>query len=238
MRKGEILLITFGLLMLFVCMTVSVDKIRKSGEVIEDLENTLAREKAAHSKTAEDRKMFEDKTVELYAKINGIENELGQAQWDLATERENHNATKADQHSQADIIAQLTEEVETLKKKRASIVDKRKKVEPIEKEEAKPSKANEGGREIDMRVTAYGADCVGCEGKTASGTNYTEGRTLACPPQYKFGTKIEIPSLGGTYICEDRGGAIKGNTFDMFYGMREADTAAFGVKNVKGYIRE
>lgn len=238
MRRIHVLVAALGVLLLFVCMTVSVDKMRKSDAKIEALENKLAREKAAHSKTAEDRKMFEDKTVDLYAKINEIENDLGQAQWDLANERENHKATQADQHSQADIIAQLTEEVEALKKKRASIVDKRKKVEPIEKEEAKPSKANEGGREIDMRVTAYGADCIGCEGKTASGTNYTEGRTLACPPQYKFGTKIEIPALGGTYICEDRGGAIKGNTFDLFYGSSEADTSNFGVKNVKGYIRE
>ncbi|MEH7541686.1 MULTISPECIES: 3D domain-containing protein [Bacillus cereus group] len=89
-----------------------------------------------------------------------------------------------------------------------------------------------------MRVTAYGADCKGCEGKTASGTDYTQGRTLACPPQYKFGTKIAIPDLGGTYICEDRGGAIQGNTFDMFHGSSEAATLSFGVKYVTGYIRE
>lgn len=33
---------------------------------------------------------------------------------------------------------------------------------------------------------------------------------------YKFGTKVEIQGMG-TYVVEDRGGAIKGNRIDIFY---------------------
>jgi len=60
------------------------------------------------------------------------------------------------------------------------------------------------------RFTAYScseeegtADC-----QTASGTNCVEGVTLACPPQYSFGTKILIEGIGFR-VCEDKGAAIK-----------------------------
>ncbi|MEK4697825.1 3D domain-containing protein [Bacillus sp. FSL M8-0063] len=235
MRKLRVLLIVFGFMLTFTAMTLSIDKMRESKVTIENLENNLAREKANHNSVKEDRKKSEDKVYELNSKVNELEIEVGALQQDLAVERENYNKTKLEDHSKSEVIENLTGEVDKLKKTRASIVDKQKKVEP---QKAKPSEANEGGRKIDMRVTAYGADCIGCEGKTASGTDYTQGRTLACPPQYKFGTKISIPDLGSTYICEDRGGAIQGNTFDMFHGSSEAATASFGVKYVTGYIRE
>jgi len=54
---------------------------------------------------------------------------------------------------------------------------------------------------------------------TASGTRVHKG-TMACPPQYPFGTKIQIKGRG-TFICEDRGGAIKGNHFDMWFSSRK-----------------
>ena len=53
---------------------------------------------------------------------------------------------------------------------------------------------------------------------TASGTKVHKG-TMACPPQYPFGTKIKIQSMG-TFVCEDRGGMIKGNHFDMWFESR------------------
>lgn len=240
MRKVKFLLLLFGFMLLFVGLTVSIDKMRNADAKIEALENNLAREKANHNSTKEDRKKAEDKVYELNSRVNELEIEVGALQQDLAVERENHNATKNEDKSKSETIEHLTSEVERLKKLQASIVNQSKKVEPPKEvpKEAKPSENNNGGRKIDMRVTAYGADCKGCEGKTASGTNYTQGRTLACPPQYKVGTKIGIPDLGGTYVCEDRGGAIQGNTFDMFHGSSEAATSSFGVKYVTGYIRE
>jgi 3D (Asp-Asp-Asp) domain-containing protein len=67
-------------------------------------------------------------------------------------------------------------------------------------------------------ATAYTAaadECGKSDGITASGIKVKERRTLACPPQYPFGTKINIEGRG-TLICEDRGGAIKGNHFDIY----------------------
>ena len=75
--------------------------------------------------------------------------------------------------------------------------------------------------EIEILVTGYSStpdQTWGDPFTTASGTTVHIG-TMACPPQYPFGTKITIQNRG-TYVCEDRGGAIKGNHFDMWFQSR------------------
>ena len=92
------------------------------------------------------------------------------------------------------------------------------------------------------RLTVYGGDCNGCSGRAASGVslnasgvnnsnsaklNYNGGSyyALAADPSIPFGTIIEIrnhnlslePVIYG--IVVDRGGAIKGNKIDIYYGM-------------------
>lgn len=77
---------------------------------------------------------------------------------------------------------------------------------------------------ITFTATAY-CGCSKCCGKstgrTASGTMATQGRTVAMPSSYKFGTKIEIQGMG-TYVVEDRGGAIKGNRIDIFFSNHQS----------------
>ncbi|MFO7807052.1 MAG: 3D domain-containing protein [Candidatus Moraniibacteriota bacterium] len=77
------------------------------------------------------------------------------------------------------------------------------------------------GKETQIMVTGYSStpdQCWGDPFRTASGSRVHKG-TMACPPEYPFGTKIEIEGMG-TYTCEDRGGAIKGNQFDMWFPSR------------------
>lgn len=77
------------------------------------------------------------------------------------------------------------------------------------------------GEKMDILVTGYSSTPDQCWGDpfiTASGERVHVG-TMACPPEYAFGTKIEIDGMG-TYVCEDRGGAIKGNHFDMWFESR------------------
>lgn len=74
---------------------------------------------------------------------------------------------------------------------------------------------------IKILATGYSSTVDQCDGDpftTASGTHVHKG-TLACPPEYPFGTKVEIDFLG-TFVCEDRGGAIKGNHFDIWFETR------------------
>ncbi|UKS30185.1 3D domain-containing protein [Paenibacillus sp. HWE-109] len=53
-------------------------------------------------------------------------------------------------------------------------------------------------------------------GITASGKKTEEGVTAACGPDLAFGTRVEIPELGRTYTCQDRGGAIKDGHIDVY----------------------
>lgn len=88
-----------------------------------------------------------------------------------------------------------------------------------------------------MNASAYTAaadECGKSDGITASGKKVTEGRTLACPKGYEFGTQIEIDGMG-TYTCEDRGGAIKGNHFDI-YMKTKSQAFAFGRRNLAARI--
>ena len=101
---------------------------------------------------------------------------------------------------------------ETKKKKRKIKVSKRETT----------SRGTEAKRKKGWQTytaTAYCA-CAKCCGKstgrTASGTKAKAGRTIAAPKNFKFGTKIEIKGMG-TYVVEDRGGAIKENRIDIFF---------------------
>lgn len=78
--------------------------------------------------------------------------------------------------------------------------------------------------------TAAADECGKADGITASGRRVEANRTLACPKQYKFGTMIEIEGMG-TYVCEDRGGAIKGNHFDIYMPTKK-EAFAFGRRNL------
>lgn len=72
--------------------------------------------------------------------------------------------------------------------------------------------------------------CIACCGKddgiTATGTQATEGRTIAVDPTViPYGTEIIIyydDGRMGTYTAEDCGGAIKGNRLDVYMESHEA----------------
>lgn len=96
-------------------------------------------------------------------------------------------------------------------------------------------------------MTAYGPDCVGCSGITASGYNVLNGnifykdktfgniRILAADRSLPFGTIVRIKGLkkypnGVIAIVLDRGGAIgfsKKSYFDLLYNS-EKETLTFG----------
>lgn len=86
-----------------------------------------------------------------------------------------------------------------------------------------------------VKFTATGyCPCKKCCGKTtgitASGAKAKAGVTVAMPKNYKFGTKIEIKGMG-TYIVQDRGGAIKNKKIDIFFNTH-TEALKFGKKTV------
>lgn len=95
---------------------------------------------------------------------------------------------------------------------------------------------NESTGWVKFTATGY-CNCTKCCGKTtgttASGTKATAGRTVAMSSKYSFGTKVEIKGMG-TYVVEDRGGAIKGNKIDVYFGSHQ-EALNFGRRTV--YLR-
>lgn len=85
-----------------------------------------------------------------------------------------------------------------------------------------------------MNVSAYDAGecCCGefADGLTASGVPAV-GRICAAPPEYPFGTVFHIEGYG-EYVCEDRGGAIKGNKLDILMKSHK-DALRFGRKQLR-----
>lgn len=78
--------------------------------------------------------------------------------------------------------------------------------------------------------TAAADECGKSDGITASGLMVKENETIACPPQFPFGVKLKIEGMG-TYICQDRGGAIKGNKVDIYMETKK-EAFAFGRQNL------
>ena len=105
-----------------------------------------------------------------------------------------------------------------------------------DKKQSKVSTNENTGSWIRFTATGY-CSCSKCCGKstgrTASGTKATAGRTVAMSSKYSFGTKVKIKGYG-TYIVEDRGGAIKGNKIDIYFDSHQ-DALNFGRKTV--YLR-
>jgi 3D (Asp-Asp-Asp) domain-containing protein len=82
--------------------------------------------------------------------------------------------------------------------------------------------------------TAAADECGKSDGITSSGIKAKEGRTIACPASFPFGAKISIEGVG-TFVCEDRGGAIKGNHIDIFVKTK-AEAFAFGRQNLTARV--
>ncbi|MBP1932028.1 peptidoglycan DD-metalloendopeptidase family protein [Ammoniphilus resinae] len=89
-----------------------------------------------------------------------------------------------------------------------------------------------------MVATAYGPDCPGCSGITATGINAKSKptpRVIAVDPRViPLHSRVELIVNGsslGVFSAEDTGGAIKGNRIDILYPS-QADARYFGRKTV------
>jgi 3D (Asp-Asp-Asp) domain-containing protein len=90
---------------------------------------------------------------------------------------------------------------------------------------------------FEINASAYTAsadECGNDKGITASGIKVAEKRTIACPPSFPFGAKIAIEGMG-IYICEDRGGAIKGNHIDIYVETKK-EAFAFGRQHLMAQV--
>lgn len=83
-------------------------------------------------------------------------------------------------------------------------------------------------RTMTVSATAYAGD-----GITSTGAIPKVGRTIAVDPSViPYGTRVYIPALGGVYVAEDCGGAIKGNKIDIFMASESACNS-WGIRNIE-----
>lgn len=107
----------------------------------------------------------------------------------------------------------------------------------LEKYENKIKLANLPKGQFTINASAYTAaadECGKSDGITASGLMVKENETIACPKEFPLGTKIKIEGMG-VYICQDRGGAIKGNHIDI-YMETKTEAFAFGRRNLLAQV--
>lgn len=88
-------------------------------------------------------------------------------------------------------------------------------------------------------VTAYcDASCSKKANDPAYGIMASRRETywgaVACPPEMPFGTKVCLFGAG-CFICEDRGGAIKGNRLDVWLPTCE-EAMEWGVQEIMGVV--
>ena len=124
-------------------------------------------------------------------------------------------------------------------KKEIATQEKFKDERILDRLKEKKKKADLPKDKFTINASAYTAaadECGKSDGLTASGTKVKEDRTLACPPSFPFGTKVKIEGVG-TLICEDRGGAIKGNHFDI-YVETKSEAFAFGRQHLLAEVVE
>ena len=127
------------------------------------------------------------------------------------------------------IVTQVLEKtVEEIKYEETLAKWKAKQTDKWEKLPAAPFTINASA------YTASADECGNSKGVTASGLKVKAKRTIACPPTFPFGAKLEIEGHG-IFICEDRGGAIKGNHIDI-YVETKSEAFAFGRQNLTAKI--
>jgi 3D (Asp-Asp-Asp) domain-containing protein len=114
-----------------------------------------------------------------------------------------------------------------------------KREKALAKFEAKRKSAALPKGKFTINASAYTAaadECGKSDGITASGLKVKERETIACPPHFPFGIKLNIEGMG-TYICQDRGGAIKGNHVDIYMETKK-EAFAFGRRNLLAEVVE
>src|SRR5699024_6969766 len=100
-------------------------------------------------------------------------------------------------------------------------------------DDSSSSESSSGGKEMTMEATAYGPDCSGCSGVSATGMNLKDSsaKVIAVDPSViPLGSRIWVEGYGEA-VAGDTGGAIKGNRIDVLYPS-ESEAGSWGRKSV------
>lgn len=90
------------------------------------------------------------------------------------------------------------------------------------------------GKSMTMEATAYGPDCAGCSGISATGMNLKSGpKVIAVDPSViPLGSRVWVEGYGEA-VAADTGGAIKGNRIDVLMKTEAQAANNWGRRTVK-----
>lgn len=100
-------------------------------------------------------------------------------------------------------------------------------------DDSSSSESSSGGKEMTMEATAYGPDCSGCSGVSATGMNLKDSsaKVIAVDPSViPLGSRVWVEGYGEA-VAGDTGGAIKGNRIDVLFPS-ESEAGSWGRKSV------
>lgn len=110
---------------------------------------------------------------------------------------------------------------------------------PTSNQSSKPSKSTGGkvqvGQKLKVESTAYGPNCKGCSGVTATGIKvnpYRGQKIIAVDPSViPLGSIVYVPGYGNA-LAADTGGAIKGNRIDVLVKSENYAAKHWGRKHI------
>lgn len=122
------------------------------------------------------------------------------------------------------------------KNKVVAVGTKEVKKESANTSNSNSSSGNDEGKVFTMEATAYGPDCSGCSGITATGINIKQSPTPKVisvdPNVIPLGSRVWVEGYGEA-IAADTGGAIKGNRIDVLVKSEAYAASNWGRRTVQ-----
>ncbi|MEI3604557.1 ubiquitin-like domain-containing protein [Pseudogracilibacillus sp. SE30717A] len=122
------------------------------------------------------------------------------------------------------------------KNKVVAVGTKEVKKESANTSNSNSSSGNDEGKVLTMEATAYGPDCSGCSGITATGINIKQSPTPKVisvdPNVIPLGSRVWVEGYGEA-IAADTGGAIKGNRIDVLVKSEAYAASNWGRRTVQ-----
>lgn len=208
-------------------MTVTVTKVKtKTEEVTESISFNTEEEKDSDLEKGKTRTISEGEEGEV-VKTYKVTYENG--------EEVNRDLVEEDVKKEAKdkVVAVGTKEVQQEVQQEAK--QETKQDTKKEAQETGSTSAPSGGKELTMEATAYGPDCAGCSGITATGMDIRSGtqKVIAVDPSViPLGSRVWVEGYGEA-IAADTGGAIKGNIIDVLVPSEAYAASNWGRRTVK-----
>ena len=205
------------------------DKIDKQEALVDELEEQKAEVVAKKDELKSSEKSLKDKETTLKKekqKLGSEDSKLASIEQQYRDEMEAAKEKAAKEQK-----AEETKVVTAAKKEKAPASSNASSDTPKQaatSETSKKPSSNQGkkepesstGKSFTVEATAYGPDCSGCSGVSATGMDLKQKPTpkvIAVDPSViPLGSKVWVEGYG-TAIAADTGGAIKGKKIDVLY---------------------